>query len=119
MVEVEQRVCDLHSEPVEAVEEITVQIGVEEPRTLDVCEEHLQQVQQMLLVAETLPSPEAIRQPVHSVKKAAPAKKSRATRAGGYTPRQVRAWATASGIEVPTTGRLPQTVIEQYLAATS
>ena len=32
-------------------------------------------------------------------------------------PRAVRAWATARGLDVPSTGRIPQDVIDQFHAA--
>lgn len=34
-----------------------------------------------------------------------------------YVPADVRAWAASRNIDVPNRGRIPRTVIEQYLAA--
>lgn len=50
-------------------------------------------------------------------KPASPAPKSRAkTKRSGPTPSEVREWAQARGIDVNATGRVPKTLVEQYLA---
>ncbi len=36
---------------------------------------------------------------------------------GDYSPKAVREWASANGIEVPARGRIPGKVIEQYRSA--
>lgn len=35
----------------------------------------------------------------------------------GWTPQQVREWAAGAGVEVATKGRIPDPIIQQYLAA--
>lgn len=42
------------------------------------------------------------------------AARSRPSSAGGVDPKQVRAWAEATGVEVSPRGRIPTSVIEQY-----
>lgn len=44
-------------------------------------------------------------------------KPSPAAAATGATPKQVRAWAAANGVECNSHGRVPQGVVDQYLAA--
>ncbi len=36
---------------------------------------------------------------------------------GDYDPKEVRAWAQSSGLEVPARGRIPGSVLEQFKAA--
>ena len=47
-----------------------------------------------------------------------PAAVQKTNAAGGYTPKQVRAWAAAHKVSVPSMGRIPRSVVDQYLAAT-
>lgn len=47
------------------------------------------------------------------------ARSSGSAGSGRSTPKEIRAWAVDHGVEVPTRGRIPAGVIEQYLAATS
>lgn len=47
------------------------------------------------------------------------ARSARSAPSGRSTPKEIRAWAVDHGVEVPTRGRIPAGVIEQYLAATS
>jgi hypothetical protein len=42
----------------------------------------------------------------------------RSTTAGGRDPRAIRVWAAENGIAVPSRGRIPRDVEEQYNAAT-
>jgi hypothetical protein len=35
----------------------------------------------------------------------------------GYQPKEVRAWAKSQGIDVPERGRIPASVVEQYLSS--
>ena len=66
--------------------------------------------------AETAKLQDALAPYVAVARRASGTRAARTATSSGPSPKDVRAWAGAEGIDVPTRGRIPGVITEQYLA---
>lgn len=107
------RVCDLHRGTAEAVQSVRVALDGK-TATLDVCDEHLEQVQATFKQWTRRASSRTRRTPR---RKAAPANRSATNGNGGPANADVRAWARSQGYAVSNRGRVPSEIVRAYAAA--
>lgn len=104
--------CDLHDDDTEATDTVTLGLdgsGYE----IDLCEDHAAGLRESMA-----PYVGAARRSGKAPAKAGNGRaRDKARTEGAPDPKEVRAWAVAQGMEVPARGRLPQDVIDKFLAA--
>lgn len=131
---VEERTCDLHPGDPEnaplAVDVISIRVGDHDSdryRRVEVCQPHLDVANSLIpgpdmpVVTVRPPKQVTIRGGRTAAKKTAASKKGarNGKAANGVTTREIREWAGANGVTLPTRGPIPRAVKEQYAAATS
>jgi pyruvate/2-oxoglutarate dehydrogenase complex dihydrolipoamide acyltransferase (E2) component len=120
MARVSRTVCDLHLTRGEEVDATTRSIAIDGAKgSVDLCDSCYQEnIQPVLDLIGQLPNQTpAKKTPAKKApaKKAVARKRSRGQR--GPTAAAIRRWAQEQGIEVSASGRVPQGVRDQYLAA--
>lgn len=97
-----QLLCDMHDEEVQADE--TVIFGQDGSHyEIDLCNEHAGELRAQLS------------RYVAGARRAGRGSAAKRTASDGPNPSEVRAWAKASGYDVPERGRLPQNITDAFL----
>jgi hypothetical protein len=123
MARVSRTVCDLHLSRGEEVDATTRSIAIDGAKaSVDLCDSCYQEnIQPVLDLIGQLPNQTPAKKAPPKTAKKTPAKKTAARKRSrgqrGPTPAAIRKWAQEQGIEVSASGRVPQVVRDQYLAA--